>query len=342
MMKKCFKKLSAAFGAVAVAGFALFGCSPHADNSSTPPPAQSASTSFQQAASPTQPVAKPGVCIGPGTIPTIEGQNTRDQDDLDITIPGTDIVLGGDGMDGYPQIRIPGVYEGNNPLPVPRGTRPLPTGTAVGPNGEKYGFYAIVPYYLPDGSFNDAFFTSPDTVVVDLAHPDKILFTLKGISQASGAYDAQSGRMVILGNTQNGDRALWQSAPVRENAAWGNTLQQLGTFSGAMNGNRESQIVALPSDNGRGGGFLVVGAGADRTNYCTLPIEAVTAATPRGLLTATPTAVVKPQDLPGVYGPTIVNIQDINGKKIVTMRASTFGRGRYDPHTYKTTFTIKS
>ena len=265
----------------------------------------------------------------------MEGQNTRDQDDLDFTIPGTDIVLGGDGKHGYPQISVPGVYEGNNPLPVPRGTRPLPTGTATGPNGEKYGFYAIVPYYLPNGHFNDTVFTSDDTVVVDLAHPDKILFTLKGISQASGAYDAQSGRMVILGNTQSGDRALWQSAPISNNAAWGNTLQQLGTFSGAMNGDRESQIVALPK-----GGFLVVGAGTDRTYHCTLPIEAVTAATPQGLLTATPTAIVPPQNLPGVYGPTITDIQEIKGKEVVTIRMSTFGWIHYDPHTYKATFTI--
>lgn len=270
---------------------------------------------------------------GPATPPKIEGQNTGKQDDLDASIPGTDIALGGDGKDGYPHIHVPGVYDGQNPLPVPPDSRPLPTGTAVGPNGEQYAFYAVVPYHNPDGSPNTSY-TSPDTVVVDLQHPETALFTLHGISQASGAFDPQSGRMVILGNTQSGQRALWQSAPVGQNSAWGNTLQQQGTFSGAMNGNRESQIVALPK-----GGFLVVGAGETSTHQ-TLPIQAVTASTPEGLLTAAPTALVTPQALPQVYGPTVTGIQEINGKEVVSMRVSTYGDGHYDPHTYTTTFTV--
>lgn len=270
---------------------------------------------------------------GPGTKPAKEGLNTGQQDDLDTTIPGTGIALGGDGKDGYPHIHVPGVYDGRNPLPVPPDTRPLPTGTAIGPNGEHYAFYAIVPYHNPDGSDNHSY-TSPNTVVVDLAHPEKPLYTLNGISQASGAYDAASGRMVIVGNTPTGQRALWESAPVSQNAAWGNTLQQQGTFSGAMNGNRESQIVALPK-----GGFMVVGAG-ETPDHHTLPIEAVTASTPEGLLTAVPTALVTPQTLPQVYGPTITEIRDIDGKEVITMRVSTYGDNVYDPHTYTTTFTV--
>ncbi|MDM3977520.1 hypothetical protein QRB36_25450 [Mycobacterium marseillense] len=225
---------------------------------------------------------------GPATPPKMEGQNTGEQDDLDVSIPGTGIALGGDGKHGFPHIHVPGVYDGKNPLPVPQDSRPLPTGTAIGPNGEQYAFYAIVPYHNPDGSPNKSY-TSPDTVVVDLRHPETPLFTLQGVSQASGAYDPKSGRMVILGNTQNGQRALWQSAPVNQNSAWGNTLQQQGTFSGAMNGNRESQIVALPK-----GGFMVVGAG-ETPNHQTLPIQAVTASTPQGLLAAAPTALVNPR-----------------------------------------------
>ncbi|OBK65851.1 hypothetical protein A5653_02770 [Mycobacterium colombiense] len=273
---------------------------------------------------------------GPATPPKMEGINTGKQDDLDVSIPGTGIALGGDGKDdsdGFPRIHVPGVYDGKNPLPVPKGTRPLPTGTAVGPNGEHYGFYAIVPYQNPDGSPNKSY-TSPDTVVVDLAHPDTPLYTLHGISQASGAYDAKSGRMVILGNTPDGQRALWQSAPVNQNRAWGNSLQQQGTFSGSMNGNRESQIVALPK-----GGMMVVGAG-ETPDHRTLPIQAVTASTPQGLLTATPTALVQPETLHQVYGPTITGIQEINGKEVVSMRVSTYGDGHYDPHTYTTTFTV--
>ncbi|OBA58834.1 hypothetical protein A5647_20040 [Mycobacterium sp. 1100029.7] len=270
---------------------------------------------------------------GPATPPKIEGQNTGKQDDLDVSIPGTGIALGGDGKDGYPHIHVPGVYDGQNPLPVPPDSRPLPTGTAVGPNGEQLAFYAIVPYHNPDGSPNSSY-TSPDTVVVDLSHPETPLYTLHGISQASGVYDPKSGRMVILGNTQSGQRALWQSAPVGQNSAWGNSLQQQGTFSGPMNGNRESQIVALPK-----GGFMVVGAG-ETPDHHTLPIQAVTASTPQGLLTATPTTLVTPQALPQVYGPTITDIQEINGKEVVSMRVSTYGNGQYDPHTYTTTFTV--
>lgn len=57
---------------------------------------------------------------GPATPPKMEGQNTGDQDDLDVSIPGTGIALGGDGKHGFPHIHVPGVYDGKNPLPVPR------------------------------------------------------------------------------------------------------------------------------------------------------------------------------------------------------------------------------
>lgn len=275
---------------------------------------------------------------GPATPPLMEGVNSGQQDDLDVTIPGTGIALGGDGKDGYPHIHIPGVYDGKNPLPVPDGYRPLPTGTATGPNGEHYGFYAIVPYQTPDGQPNQHY-TAPDTVVVDLAHPDTPLYTLKGISQASGAYDPQSGRMVIMGNDANGQRGLWQSTPVGQNPAWGKSpLESLGTFKGGMNGNRESQLVALPK-----GGFMAVGAGETvnaQGRPVTLPLQGAVASDARGLLTAPTTELVTPQTLPQVYGPSITGIQEIDGKEVVSMRVSTYGDGVYDPHTYTTTFTV--
>lgn len=272
----------------------------------------------------------------------MEGINTGKQDDLDVTIPGTGIALGGDGKDpedGLPRIHIPGVYDGRNPLPVPPGTRPLPTGTAIGPNGEDYGFYVIVPYENPDYAPN-THYTSPDTVVVDLAHPDTPLYTLHGISQASGAYDAQSGRMIIMGNGADGQRGLWQSAPVAQNPAWGKQpLQSMGTFQGAMNGNRESQIQAMPK-----GGFMVLGAAetVDAQGHpVTLPLQGAVAGDARGLLTAPTTKLVMPDTLPQVYGPTVSDIQVIDGKEVVSMRVSTFGDGStYDPHTYTTTFTV--
>jgi hypothetical protein len=259
----------------------------------------------------------------------MEGPNTGQQDDLDASAPGSGIALGGDGKYDYPQIHVPDGYDGRNPLPVPDGYRPIPTGTAVGPDGTQYGFYAVVPYKNPDGTVNKTF-TAPDTVVVDLAHPGQPLYTLHGISQASGAFDAQTGRMIIAGNTPDGSRALWQSASIGQNAACGNTLQQNGIFSGLMNGNRESQLVALPQ-----GGFMLVGAADGQ------PIRGVAAGTPEGLLTAPPTALV-PQLSDGQfpYGPTITGIQQVGGKELVTMRLSTFGIGVYDPHTYTSTSAV--
>jgi hypothetical protein len=276
-----------------------------------------------------------GYIQGPATVPQMEGWNTGTQDDLDASIPGTGIALGGDnGNPGLPLIHIPGVYSGLNPLPVPPNHRALPTGTAVGPHGEHFGFYAIVPFSPNPAECTYTCYTDADTVVVDLANPGKPLFMLHGISQASAAYDKKTGRMIVLGNLQNGERALWQSAPVGQNAAWHSTLEFLGTFNGPLNANRESQIVPLPK-----GGFLVVGAGENRG---TLPLQAATATTPQGLLTAPATVLVTPQTLPQVYGPTITDIQEVDCKQVVTVRTSTFGPAadRYDPHTYSSKFTI--
>jgi hypothetical protein len=128
------------------------------------------------------------------------------------------------------------------------------TGQATADNLGTREAVAKVPYGAknPDGSDR---YTSPETVVVDLAHPDKILYTLP-ISQASGAFDPASGRMNIVGNDpQTNARGLWASAPVSQNPGWGNTLASKGTFQGAMNGDRENQIVALPNNKG----FMLVG-----------------------------------------------------------------------------------
>jgi hypothetical protein len=276
---------------------------------------------------------------GPGTPPGLEGQNTGQQDDLDSSSPGTGIALGGDGHPGQPRIHLPGQPDGLNPLPVPpdaqgRPQRAIPTGSAVGPNGELYGLYAIVPYFNPDGSPNKNF-TAPQTVVVDLAHPDKVLYTLP-ISQASGAFDPVSRRMVIVGNDpQTNSRGLWESAPVGQNPSWGTTLAPKGTFQTNMNGGRENQIVALPN----GKGFMVVGAADGQ------PIEGAVAATPEGLLTAASRDLVGPlPDGQVPYGPTITDIKEVDGKEIVTMRVSTYGQlpgeGPYDPRTYTTTFSV--
>ncbi|GBE66229.1 hypothetical protein MFM001_26910 [Mycobacterium sp. MFM001] len=287
----------------------------------------------------------------------VNGPAEQTHDDLGATIPGTGIRLGGDGVSepgkpgsNYPRIHVPahdGIpeFDGPNPLPVRRDAngnpleRPLPTGTAVGPDGKRYGFYSIVPYNNPDGTPNGSYSTN-DTVVVDLDHPNQVLYTLHGVSQASGVFDPNSGRMVIVGNQGvGGPRTMWESAPVNQNSAWGNTLQQQGTFSGAMNGNRESQIVALPNN----GGYMLVGAADGR------PIEGAVASTPEGLLTAVPKELLGPiPDSSGKigvpYGPTITGFStDSHGHVVVDMRVSTFTNPKplpYNPETYDTTFTV--
>jgi hypothetical protein len=265
----------------------------------------------------------------------MQGPNTPNQDDLDLSIPGTGIALGGDGAPGSPNIVVPpdggapGV-NGPNPIPHPPGTRPLPTGTAIGPNGEHYGFYGFVPLNGPDGKPNQTY-SVKDTVVVDLAHPDKILYTLTGISQASGALDPNTGKMVIMGNNDKGQRGLWESAPVKQNGGWGNTLQWKDGFTGDLNGRRESQIVALP----QGKGFMMVGATDGK------PIVGAVASTPEGLLNASPTALVgQTPDNQWTYGPTITDIREEGGKQVISMRVSTYGIGKYDPRTYMTTFSV--
>ncbi len=91
---------------------------------------------------------------------------------------------------------------------------------AIGPNGEHYGFYGFVPLTGPDGKPTKPTLSRTPSVV-DLTHPDKVLYTLKGISQASGAFDPKTGRMMIVGNTADGTRSMWESAPVNQMATGG-------------------------------------------------------------------------------------------------------------------------
>jgi hypothetical protein len=264
--------------------------------------------------------------IGPASIPERESPNTGQQDDLDASIPGTGIALGGDGKTDYPRITVPGVYEGRNPLTVPDGYRPLPTGTALGPNGEHYGLYSVVAYSSPG-------FTTPDTTIVDLADPGVAVGVLEGVSQGSAAYDPASTRMLVLGNDAVG-RALWVSKPVKWLCwrTWWQTLGQPRYFTGRMQGLREAQIVALP-----GGGFLVVAAADNQ------PVVGIAASSAAGLLAATPSWLVGPDVFGGMfpYGPTVTELTETAGGVAVAMRVSTFGDGGYDPHTYLTRFVVQ-
>ncbi|SPM36978.1 hypothetical protein MRAB57_4821 [Mycobacterium rhizamassiliense] len=297
---------------------------------------------------------------GPGSDPSQEKQNGSPYD-LGVTIPGTGILITGDPHDGKPQLHIPGTqWDGDNPFPVPKGSRPLPTGTAVGPNGQQYAFYSVKEYVPGSDPKN---YIGGDSHVQNLADPTKDLGPLRGISltgqqvgisQASGVYDPKTNRMVIVGNVgADGQRALWQSDPIKPGDspnAWMNTMHQTGTFNNVGAGDRENQIVALPK-----GGYLLTSASNGQ------PVVGLTAATPEGLLNSTPQALTSPSiastgNTPSVpYGPTITKVDVLpNGQEQVTMRVSTWPIPEgwqpppndptqgppYFPRTYTTTFNI--
>jgi hypothetical protein len=304
--------------------------------------------------------------VDPATDPVQEKQDGSPYD-LGVTIPGTGILITGDPETGRPQLHIPGTkWNGDNPLPTPEGYRPLPTGTAVGPNGQLYAFYSIKKY---GKSTDPQSFIGPDSHVQNLADPAHDLGPLKGfdlsgnsvgISQASGVYDPKTQRMMIVGNIgPDGKRALWQSDPIKPTDlpnAWMNNMHEVNAFNNLGPGNRENQIIALPK-----GGYLLTSANDVNTpgGPPPPPVVGVTAATPDGLLTATPhnltppTISAPPNAPPAPYGPTVTDVKILpNGQEQVTMRVSTWpfpqgwqpppdGSGPpYHPRTYTTTFDI--
>lgn len=296
---------------------------------------------------------------GPGSEPVPEKQDGSPYD-LGATIPGTGIVVTGDPETGHPRLHIPGQPDIDNPFPVDDGFRALPTGTAIGPDGQQYAFYSVRPYGPGTSPDN---FIAPESRVQNLADPATDLGPLMGttigsdakvgISQASGAFDAASGRMIIVGNIgQDGQRAMWQSDPVRAGDppnAWMNSLQQVGTFNNLGAADRENQIVSLPQ-----GGYLLTSASNGGQ------IVGVTAGSPQGLLQAPsqdltgPGFIPSPGNQPAVpYGPSIVDVETLpNGQEQVTMRVSTWPTPEgwpvgpdappvpYHPRTYTTTFNI--
>lgn len=296
---------------------------------------------------------------GSGSPPVPENQEGSPYD-LGATIPGTGIVITGDPETGHPRLHLPGQPDIDNPFPVDEGFRALPTGTAVGPDGQQYAFYSVRPYGPGTSPDN---FIAPESRVQNLADPATDLGPLMGttigsdtkvgIAQASGVFDAESGRMIIVGNIgQDGQRAMWQSDPVAAGAppnAWMDSLHQVGTFNNLGAGDRENQIVSLPQ-----GGYLLTSASNGSQ------IVGVTAGSPQGLLTAPsheltgPGFIPSPGNQPAVpYGPSVVSIETLpNGQEQVTMRVSTWptpegwpvGPGAppppYHPRTYTTTFNV--
>ncbi|OBJ00221.1 hypothetical protein A5624_08520 [Mycobacterium sp. 1482292.6] len=221
----------------------------------------------------------------------------------------------------------------------PDGTRPLPTGTALGPDGHRYAFFSN-----PDGSVQPGINQYATNGAVwdytDPNHPVKV-GELPGIYQASGAYDPNTHQMVIIGNTSNrtGDlnRGMWVSAPIdpAKPNNWINTLKPVGNVS--LPGDRESQLVTL-----KGGGFMLVGASNGES------VQAISAATPEGLTHAQPVTLVTQDTLKTVYGPTITGttLDPVTGLETVQLRVSTWPQHPenprfYDPNTWTTTFTVQ-
>ncbi|MEE6177886.1 putative alpha/beta hydrolase [Mycobacterium sp. 050134] len=270
------------------------------------------------------PPADPRI-TGPAGTPQHE-QNVYDlQDQFQ---DGQGPTFGGDPRDGFPRSPASQLAQG------PPGTRPLPTGTALGPDGHRYAFFSNpdgtdIPgfnQYATNGSVWD--FTDPN-------HPVS-LGDLPGIFQASGAYDPATKQMVIVGNTSNrvGDtnRGLWVSAPIdpAKPNGWVNSLQRVGDVS--LPGDRESQLVAL-----QGGGFMLVGA----TEFG--PVQGIAAATPQGLTSAAPVTLMDQDRLPSVYGPTVTgtSLNPATGLETIQLRLSTWPGGVYDPNTWTTTFDVQ-
>ncbi|WP_134073769.1 hypothetical protein [Mycobacteroides salmoniphilum] len=270
-------------------------------------------------------------------------------DDLDSTIPNTNHNLGGDGKTHYPW------YDGKqNPLaPIPKDARPVPTGTALGPNGKEYGFYSIPQYHLPNGEDNLNYVT-PNSAIVDLADPTKIVGR-SPLAQSSGAYDSASNTMLVAGNSgaEDGDsaRELWQSDPLDQLDPtkpydWIRTLHRIGSI---LPGDRESQLIALGP--GGEGGFMFIGAGPGG-------VQMVAAPDYRGLLDNFAGKTLVAQDannvsgVDGVYGPTVTKLlfDTVTKTGSFVLRSSQFwdpakkfdkkGDLIYDPRTYTSDCTI--
>jgi hypothetical protein len=295
-------------------------------------------------------VPKPGdpQIVGNPTPLTPEGT----QGDLNATIPGTGIEISGDGRTTYPTLNGE-----KNPLEVPEGSRPLPTGTIVGPDGKQYAMYSEVPYKLPNGDPNPDYATA-DTTVVDMNDPKHAIGVLPGISQASGVYDPATNRMIIVGNDGPHDRTrrLYTSDPIdpKNPNGWMKTLQPKGVIEG-LPGDRESQLVAL-----KGGGFMLVGSDDYSQNVPgDQPMGVITASSADGLLHARATPLFPPGQgtWPGgapPYGPTVVDTvyDPVTGKETVQLRVSTWERPPgwvptpdhqtmpYNPKTYRTEITV--
>ncbi len=297
----------------------------------------------------------PGATPGDPTITGPAGplQYQDDQADLNATLPGTDIVISGDGRHGYPTLngeKNP-LDVGNEPGQDPK-VRPLPTGTIVGPDGKQYASTARCP--------------TTANPMMGMQFPTPRWWTCRTRRRASefspgshkpAAHTIRRPTASSSSATQtphSRTRMLYTSDPIdpANPNAWVNTVRPVGEIKGSP-GDRESQLVAL-----KGGGFMLVGSDNIVPGGNQQPINAIPASTPEGLLTAGPTNLFPPGAQPNwpngapPYGPTVVDTtyDPVTGVEKVELRVSTWEDPQgwhgqppkpYNPKTYTTSVSVQ-
>ncbi|WP_239001728.1 MULTISPECIES: hypothetical protein [unclassified Mycobacteroides] len=224
--------------------------------------------------------------------------------------------------------------------------RALPTGTAIGPNGERYVFASKpeIGWDAERDAQGRSRYVTESTAYdwSDPSHPRKIdpLVDSNGhpIFQASGAYDKATNRMVIVGNASDlnadGTRKMWLSDPIKAGDppdSWTRSLHDQGAIPG-LAGARENQVVAL-----QGGGFMLTGSDDMMRPGHGPAAGAIVAATPEGLLKVPPQAATNlfpdSGQWPGIkgghaapYAPTVVGTtwDPVKQVETVQLRVSTW------------------
>lgn len=232
-------------------------------------------------------------------------RQTATGDDLDFSIPNTGRNLGGDPGKIGDHPKLDGVDNPLNPQFLPKDQRPISTGTALGPQGKQYAFYSTPKYHNPDGTLNEHYVT-PNSAIVDLAHPDKIIGN-SPLAQTSGAFDPKTNTMLLAGNTSadpdTTGRALYQSAPIdpKNPNSW---INGPFTYIGPLlSGSRESQLIALGTKGEDGFFFAESSAGRAATGVLASTAKELTEKTVGDVLVDNVVSNIGGVD--GVYAPTI-------------------------------------
>lgn len=240
--------------------------------------------------------------------------------------------------------------------------RTLPTGTTVGPNGERIALVSRPPddpAWAENQTKNGKSVYVTQTEAYDVTRqPPQSLGKLQGVDgskvyQGSIVYDKASGRMYVVGNHGDGSgdtaRGMWRSDPVDPNHPndWVKTLRYQGDVP-SLPGSRESSLVALQH-----GGVALFGADDYRpAEGRNMAVGAISAATPEGLLQARPVTDLLPAGktpwpggAPYAALPTGVHWDPALHADVVDTRVSIWRdvpgvRGAYPPVTYQTSVPI--